>query len=100
MVTIDDITKISTLAQINLSTIEKQAATDKINQIVKLIDQINIADTEGIAPLSHPFSGMSQRLRDDVVTAVDQRDALQAHAPAVMAGLYLVPPVMGENDAS
>jgi aspartyl-tRNA(Asn)/glutamyl-tRNA(Gln) amidotransferase subunit C len=34
------------------------------------------------------------RLRDDQVTESDQRDRLQRGAPAVEAGLYLVPRVI------
>ncbi len=35
-----------------------------------------------------------QRLRPDAVTEADQREALQAVAPAVENGLYLVPKVI------
>ena len=35
-----------------------------------------------------------QRLREDVVTEADRRDAFQAVAPEIEAGLYLVPKVI------
>jgi aspartyl-tRNA(Asn)/glutamyl-tRNA(Gln) amidotransferase subunit C len=35
-----------------------------------------------------------QRLRADIVTEVVQRDELQANAPAVANGLFLVPKVI------
>jgi aspartyl-tRNA(Asn)/glutamyl-tRNA(Gln) amidotransferase subunit C len=37
---------------------------------------------------------LTQRLRDDVVTEPDRRDALMALAPRSEAGLYLVPKVI------
>ena len=37
---------------------------------------------------------MHLRLRDDVVTEADQRDANQRSAPAVDDGLFLVPKVI------
>ena len=36
----------------------------------------------------------AQPLREDVVTETDQREQLQAVAPAVSDGLYLVPRVV------
>ena len=50
-------------------------------------------DTTGIEPLAHPLE-TTQRLRADVVTERNQRDAYQAIAPAVEEGLYLVPRVI------
>ncbi|HEY7753608.1 MAG TPA: Asp-tRNA(Asn)/Glu-tRNA(Gln) amidotransferase subunit GatC, partial [Steroidobacteraceae bacterium] len=38
--------------------------------------------------------GQVQRLREDRVTESDHRDRYQANAPAVEAGLYLVPKVI------
>jgi aspartyl-tRNA(Asn)/glutamyl-tRNA(Gln) amidotransferase subunit C len=43
--------------------------------------------------MAHPFE-MVQRLREDVVSEVNQREHLQQHAPAVQDGLFLVPKVI------
>jgi len=43
--------------------------------------------------MSHPLDAV-QRLRADVVSEPNQRDALQAIAPAVADGLFLVPKVI------
>jgi aspartyl-tRNA(Asn)/glutamyl-tRNA(Gln) amidotransferase subunit C len=43
--------------------------------------------------MSHALD-VVQRLRADVVSETDQRSAYQAIAPAVEAGLYLVPKVI------
>ena len=50
-------------------------------------------DTTGIEPLAHPLEA-SQRLRADVVTESNHREAYQSIAPAVENGLYLVPKVI------
>jgi aspartyl-tRNA(Asn)/glutamyl-tRNA(Gln) amidotransferase subunit C len=50
-------------------------------------------DTEGVEPLAHPLDAV-QRLRADEVTELNQRDKLQAVAPAVEEGLFLVPKVI------
>ena len=69
------------------------ATTDGINRVLGLIDQLRAADTAGVAPLAHPLDA-TQRLRDDAVSETVDRDALQTIAPAVEAGLYLVPKVI------
>jgi len=50
-------------------------------------------DTAGVAPMAHPNEA-GLRLRTDAVTEADQRDKFQKIAPAVEAGLYLVPKVI------
>jgi aspartyl-tRNA(Asn)/glutamyl-tRNA(Gln) amidotransferase subunit C len=43
--------------------------------------------------MAHPLN-MAQRLRPDEVTEGDRRERYQQNAPAVEAGLYLVPRVI------
>jgi aspartyl-tRNA(Asn)/glutamyl-tRNA(Gln) amidotransferase subunit C len=50
-------------------------------------------DTKGIVPMSHS-QDVTQRLREDVVTEINQRELFQSIAPAVEGGLYLVPKVI------
>jgi aspartyl-tRNA(Asn)/glutamyl-tRNA(Gln) amidotransferase subunit C len=50
-------------------------------------------DTRGVEPMAHA-QDLSQRLRDDVVTETNRREAFQAVAPETEAGLYLVPKVI------
>ncbi|HZW60193.1 MAG TPA: Asp-tRNA(Asn)/Glu-tRNA(Gln) amidotransferase subunit GatC, partial [Woeseiaceae bacterium] len=42
---------------------------------------------------AHPLN-QTQRLRADEVTEGDERERIQANAPAVSDGLYLVPKVL------
>ena len=61
--------------------------------MLNLVDQLQAADTEGVAPMAHPLDA-TQRLRADEVTEPNQRESFQAIAPASEAGLYLVPKVI------
>ena len=59
--------------------------------------RMRAVDTTGVAPLYTPLSAVqdvSLRLRDDVVTEGNQREANQQSAPAVEGGLFLVPKVI------
>lgn len=88
-----DVEKIAHLARLGLTEADVPQTTDTLNNILGLIDAMQAVDTTGIEPLAHPLEA-TQRLRADVVTETNQREAYQAIAPAVESGLYLVPKVI------
>ena len=88
-----DVEKIAHLARLGLNDADIPRTTEALNSILGLIDQMQAVDTTGIEPLAHPLEA-SQRLRADVVTESNHREAYQAIAPAVENGLYLVPKVI------
>jgi aspartyl-tRNA(Asn)/glutamyl-tRNA(Gln) amidotransferase subunit C len=90
---IPDIKRLAHLAQIEINDSEAEKTLNKLSGILTLIEEMQAVDTTGITPMSHS-QDVVQRLRDDVVTATDQREAFQAIAPAVDGGLYLVPKVI------
>lgn len=99
---INDIKRIAHLARIQIDDAEAQTTLTKLTGILDLIEQMQAVDTKGISPMSHS-QDVVQRLREDVVTKTNQRDAFQKNAPrlgngstqaAVDNGLYLVPRVV------
>ena len=88
-----DVEKIAHLARIGLNEADIPRTTATLNNILGLIDAMQAVDTTGIEPLAHPLEA-TQRLRADQVTETNQREAYQAIAPAVEAGLFLVPKVI------
>lgn len=88
-----EVEKIAHLARLGLNEAEIPQTTATLNNILGLIDAMQAVDTRGIEPLAHPLE-TTQRLRADLVTEQNQRDAYQAIAPAVENGLYLVPKVI------
>jgi aspartyl-tRNA(Asn)/glutamyl-tRNA(Gln) amidotransferase subunit C len=89
----EDIEKIAELARIRISKEQLGQVTDRITEILRMVDQLQAADTQGVEPMSNPLDAV-QQLRADEVTQVNQREAFQAIAPAVENGLYLVPKVI------
>ena len=85
--------QLARLARIALDESTLARTTSSLGDVLALIDQLQAADTAGIEPMAHPLDAV-QRLRPDVVTEPDLRAALQAIAPAVEAGLFLVPKVI------
>jgi aspartyl-tRNA(Asn)/glutamyl-tRNA(Gln) amidotransferase subunit C len=81
------------LARIEITDAEAAAAQGHLNDIFRLIEQMQSVDTEGIAPMAHA-QDVVQRLREDSVTETDQHALFQSIAPQVENGLYLVPKVI------
>ena len=90
---LNDVKRIAHLARIEITETEAQATLSKLSGILGLIEEMQAVDTIGITPMSHS-QDVTQRLRQDVVTATNQREAFQKIAPAVENGLYLVPKVI------
>ncbi|MBU2885429.1 Asp-tRNA(Asn)/Glu-tRNA(Gln) amidotransferase subunit GatC [Gilvimarinus agarilyticus] len=88
-----DIEKLAELARLQISEEAAAETAQSISQVLELVDQLQAADTQNVKPMAHPLDAV-QRLRADVVTETDQRESLQAMAPATQDGLYLVPKVI------
>lgn len=88
-----DVKKIAHLARLAVSDAEADALVKDLSNILGLVAQMDAVDTDQVDPMAHP-TDMVQRLRPDVVTEINQREAFQAHAPAVEDGLFLVPKVI------
>ena len=96
--TLEDIARLSKLAQLDLNDQQAGDALDKLNSIFALVEQMRAVDTTGVTPLSHPIAAwkddVALRLREDKVTEPNCRDDYQKPAPATQDGLYLVPKVI------
>ncbi len=88
-----DVQNIARLARLAVPEQQLGEMAQQLDRILNLFTDMQAIDTHHIEPMAHPQNAM-QRLREDVVTEVDQRDHYQAIAPAVNAGLYLVPKVI------
>lgn len=89
----DTICKVAHLARINLNEEEIPKITQSITDILNLIDKMQAIDTSNIEPLANPHDA-TQRLREDCVTAINERDKLMQNAPNAQNGLFLVPKVI------
>ncbi|QNK70637.1 Asp-tRNA(Asn)/Glu-tRNA(Gln) amidotransferase subunit GatC [Variovorax sp. PAMC26660] len=92
-----DIARIASLARLQLAPDESERMLSQINGFFDLVERMRSVDTEGVEPLAHPVAAIEDitlRLRDDVVSEPDNREANQKSAPAVEAGLFLVPKVI------
>lgn len=92
-----DIARIANLARLALEPAESERMLTQINQFFDIVEQMRAVDTTGIEPLAHPVAAVMDvtlRLREDVVSEPNRREANQQSAPAVEQGLFLVPKVI------
>ena len=95
--TSSDIARIADLARLELQPAESTRLLAQMNDFFGIVEQMRAVDTQGLEPLSHPvvtLSDMALRLRPDVASEPNQREANQRSAPAVERGLFLVPKVI------
>jgi aspartyl-tRNA(Asn)/glutamyl-tRNA(Gln) amidotransferase subunit C len=92
-----DIARVAHLARLELPPEESQRALNQINGFFSLVEQMAAVNTQGITPMAHPVelaAAAALRLREDVASEPNQREANQQSAPAVERGLFLVPKVI------
>ena len=89
-----DVEKIAHLARLSITEQEMPVYVTGLSSIVNFVDELSQAQTDNVEPMAHPLDGQHQRLRADVVTESDHHEKYQANAPAVQAGLYVVPRVI------
>ena len=92
-----DIARVAELARLELRPDETEHTLSQLNGFFKLVEQMEAINTDGVEPLAHPAAVLGEvalRLRDDIASEPNQREASQFSAPAVENGLFLVPKVI------
>ena len=89
----EDIKKIAHLARLQVNESDADKLCHDIGNILKLVDQLQSANTDNVEPMANPLDA-TQVLRADVVTETNKRDVLQKTSPLVEDGLFLVPKVI------
>lgn len=95
--TAQDIDRIANLARLELKPEETGHLLEQMNGFFSIVEAMQAVNTQGVEPLAHPVAAIQDvqlRLRDDVVSEPNNREANQQSAPAVERGLFLVPKVI------
>lgn len=85
--------KIASLARIAVTDDQVEAMVPELNNILGWIEQLAEVDTSAIQPMTAVIPNVL-RLRDDVVTDGDVRDAVLKNAPQAEQGFFTVPKVI------
>jgi len=89
----DQVRHVAKLARIAMSDAEVEAMVPEFNNILGWVEQLAEVETDGVEPLTAVID-LPLRLRDDVVTDGDCRDAVLANAPDAQHGFFAVPKVI------
>jgi aspartyl-tRNA(Asn)/glutamyl-tRNA(Gln) amidotransferase subunit C len=92
-----DIARIANLARLELAPQESERMLAQINGFFAIVEKMRAVDTSGVEPLTHPVAAVQDvalRLREDIASEPNRREANQQSAPAVERGLFLVPKVI------
>ncbi|RJS94648.1 Asp-tRNA(Asn)/Glu-tRNA(Gln) amidotransferase subunit GatC [Salinisphaera sp. Q1T1-3] len=89
----DDVRKVAHLARLGLDETQVAEYATELSSILDVVDHLATAQTDDVAPMSHPLD-LSARLRPDVAQATVDREAFQAIAPDTADGVYRVPKVI------
>lgn len=89
----EQVRKVAELARLRVDDEQVTGYARELSRILDLVESLDEADTADVAPMAHPLD-LAARLREDVVTEDNRREAFQAIAPAVEDGVYLVPKVI------
>lgn len=89
----NDIAKLARLARINIAESDTAELSQRIGDILNMVDAMQAVDTSNVLPMANPHDAV-QRLRADEVNEANQREHFQKIAPQTADGLYLVPQVI------
>jgi aspartyl-tRNA(Asn)/glutamyl-tRNA(Gln) amidotransferase subunit C len=88
-----EIKGIARLARIAIDDGDIARYAGQLSRILSYVEAMNAVDTTGVEPLAHAIDAVATT-RPDAVTETVDRAALQAGAPQVQEGYYLVPRVL------
>ena len=95
--TLSDIGRIAHLARLEMPPAEAERMLTRLTVFSALAERMKGGAPPGVDPLPHPpavIDHVSLRLRPDVASEPNNREANQKSAPAVERGLFLVPKVI------
>jgi len=90
---VKEVQMIANLSALNVEEAELDNVASKLSNVLDLFAQLESINTDDVEPMSHPLDQV-QRLREDSVIEVSQREKYQKIAPATASNLYLVPQVV------
>ena len=91
----EDVLRIAELARLELTADEVDLFTRQLGSILDYVEQIRGLDTTGVAPTAHAMNRPLER-DDEPRRVLPRRDVLAAAPePALEAGLFKVPRVIG-----
>ena len=91
----DEVVHVARLARLQLTDEQIDVFTPQLAAILDHAADVEALELDDVAPTAHPYP-LANVMRPDVAQEDGVRDAVLAEAPQVEAGMFRVPPVLGE----
>ena len=91
----DDVAHVARLARLQIDDAELDLFTEQLGSILDHAADVEALDLDDVPPTSHPYP-LRNVVRPDEVRPCLDRDEVLAQAPSAEAGMFRVPPVLGE----
>ena len=92
----DEVRHVARLARLDIAEDEVDRYATELSAILLKVDMVRRLDTSGVDPVAHPYEIETVLRRDEVRPSLDRDDVL-AEAPAVEAGRFKVPRILGTD---
>lgn len=92
----DEVARVAALARIELTPEEVDRLAGELDVIATAVARVSEVATPEVPATSHPIP-LTNVMREDVVVATLDRDAVMAAAPATQDGMFAVPQILGED---
>ena len=89
----DTIKKLTHLSKLSIPENDIDELSRNLDNILKLIGEIDAAPTDGMLPMAHPLD-FSQPLRDDICKKDINREENQHDSTKIKDGYYTVPKIL------
>ena len=89
----DTIKKLTYLSKLSIPENDIDELSKNLDNILKLIGEIDAAPTDGMLPMAHPLD-FSQPLRDDICKKDINREENQHDSTKIKDGYYTVPKIL------
>jgi len=89
----DTIKKLAYLSKLSIPESDIDELSKNLDNILKLIGEIDAAPTDGMLPMAHPLD-FSQPLRDDICKKDINREENQHDSTKIKDGYYTVPKIL------
>ena len=89
----DTIKKLTHLSKLSIPENDIDELSKNLENILKLIGEIDAAPTDGMLPMAHPLD-FSQPLKDDICKKDINREENQHDSTKIKDGYYTVPKIL------